>query len=88
MRGLYSIGSFGEVVRMARRHLGLSLRTVAARVGVSHGHLSRVERGARASLIIALRLADVLELDRDALRLLWSRDCDDQADDGSENLNE
>jgi HTH-type transcriptional regulator, competence development regulator len=37
--------SFGAVVREVRRQAGVSLRTLAATIGVTPGFLSRVERG-------------------------------------------
>ncbi len=36
---------FGEYIRDARNDLGASVRTAAAKIGLSYGHLAKLERG-------------------------------------------
>jgi len=36
---------FGKYIRSARQDLGASVRTAAARIGLSYGHLAKLERG-------------------------------------------
>ncbi len=51
----------GEAVRQRREALGLSLRTLAARSGISPSMISEVERGAKAPTVVTLvRLAEAL----------------------------
>ena len=56
---------FGDVVRRARLHSGLSLREAAARAGLDYTRLSRIENGSRpAPGMNQIRLlADLLHLD-------------------------
>jgi transcriptional regulator with XRE-family HTH domain len=56
---------FGEIVRSARLHQGLSLEEVAGRAGTSASHLSRLERGKRMALSRDLldRIAATLDVD-------------------------
>jgi XRE family transcriptional regulator, regulator of sulfur utilization len=56
-------GSLGTRVRALREGMGLSLRELAARTGVSPPMLSQVERGETSpTLTVAERIADGLEL--------------------------
>jgi len=51
-------------IRAWRKHRGLSLETLAERVGVSHGSLSRIERGRQPYAQRLLeRLAEELQAD-------------------------
>ncbi len=52
--------------RAARADSPWSLTTLAAAVGISRGHLTRIQNGTRApSLIVATRLVEALDLDPD-----------------------
>ncbi len=52
--------------RAARLASQWSLTTLAAAVGISRGHLTRIQNGTRApSLIVAMRLVEALDLDPD-----------------------
>lgn len=55
----------GEVIRVAREHLGLSLRQLAEAVDVHHSFLARLETGdyQTAKPAFLQRLSRVLELD-------------------------
>jgi transcriptional regulator with XRE-family HTH domain len=59
------VQDFGRDARDARRRASLSLQAVSRAVGISHGHLSRIERGLVPGLSIHLasRLAAVVGLD-------------------------
>ena len=60
-----------QLVKNQREHLALSLREVAQQVGVSSAMLSRIELvGISAHTETLLRLAQVLQVDQDALLLL------------------
>jgi transcriptional regulator with XRE-family HTH domain len=60
--------SFGDVVRRERRRREWSLRDLAARTGISHGHLSMTERGrVEMAFGAAMKVASVLEIDLNAL---------------------
>jgi len=50
----------GPSIRAAREAIGMSQAELAARAGVSAGHLSRVERGAKASRIYVNHLSRVI----------------------------
>jgi transcriptional regulator with XRE-family HTH domain len=50
----------GQAVRATREAIGMSQAELATRAGVSAGHLSRVERGAKATRIYLDHLARVL----------------------------
>ena len=53
-------------LRAARNASPWSLTGLAAVVGISRGHLIRIQNGTRApSLIVAMRLVDALDLDPD-----------------------
>lgn len=67
--------TFGERLRTLRRSRGLTLRDVAATVGVGFTYLSRVETGTMTygdypSEALIHRLADALDTDEDELLLL------------------
>ena len=52
--------------RAARLASQWSLTSLAAEVGISRGHLIRIQNGTRApSSIVAMRLVDALDLDPD-----------------------
>ncbi len=52
--------------RAARADSPWSITTLAAAVGISRGHLTRIQNGTRApSLIVAFRLVEALDLDPD-----------------------
>lgn len=60
----------GEQIRRRRSESGISQRTLAASVGVGAPHLSRIERGEeQPSEALLVRVAEVLDLDRDELLL-------------------
>lgn len=46
-------------LRTRRKDLGLTLATLAERVGITQGQLSRIEREGRASLATAIKLEAV-----------------------------
>lgn len=53
----------GSLLRHARKAQGLTLEAVADAVGVTHPHLSKIERGhAVPSLDLVVRLAELLKL--------------------------
>ena len=59
----YTANEATPLLRADREALGLSLRTVATRAGVTAMHLSRLERGERgASLAVALALTEALRV--------------------------
>lgn len=60
MVGATETAGAGHVIRATRERIGMSQTELAARAGVSAGHLSRVERGAKASRIYLDHLARVL----------------------------
>lgn len=69
---------FGEYIREARESAGASVRTAAAEVGLSYGHLAKVERGEVSrppSIHVLARMAGVYRkpaeevLDRAGVRL-------------------
>ncbi len=67
--------SFGERLRELRKAKGLTLRDMAAKVGVGFTYLSRVETGRMTygdypSDALIHRLSDALEADEDELLLL------------------
>lgn len=64
-RGRRLVQDVGRDLRDARRGASLSLTVVSRAVGISHGHLSRIERGLVGGLSIHLasRLAAVVGLD-------------------------
>lgn len=67
--------TFGERLRALRRGKGLTLRQMAAKVGVGHTYLSRVETGRMTygeypSEQLIHKLADALGADEDELLLL------------------
>ena len=69
---------FGERVRQLRRGKGMSLRDLAADVGVGYTYLSKVENGRLdfgdyPSEALIHRLADALEADEDELIVLSER---------------
>lgn len=43
-------------LRIRRKNLGLTLASLAERVGITQGQLSRIERGGRTSLDTAVKL--------------------------------
>lgn len=57
--------SLGEAVRQAREEAGLSVRALAASVGVSASNITRLEAGEHQAPSASLlqRVADVLEID-------------------------
>lgn len=60
--------AIGREIRLARRQLGLSLKSVGHAVGISASELSRIERGLAdwASLIVLTQLCAVVGLDLSA----------------------
>lgn len=68
---------FGKFIRVRRKELKLSLRTVAKRMGVSFAYLSRIEReDPTAGTFTEERchaLARILDLDPDKLTLAAGR---------------
>lgn len=67
--------SFGETIRQRREALGLPLRVVAARLKVDTSLVSKWEHGARRPVQAdVVRLARLLQCDRDALIVAWMRD--------------
>lgn len=56
--------TFGKLIREKRKELGLSLRELARRTGVSHPYLSQLEneRNKNPSLEIVIKLSNELEL--------------------------
>jgi transcriptional regulator with XRE-family HTH domain len=67
-RGLRLLQLIGAEIRLARRRLGLSLRSVAEQVGISASELSRIERGQaeRVQLLTLARTCAVVGLDLSA----------------------
>lgn len=62
------MSTFGERLREARKHLGLTQRAFAQAVGVTQGYLSEVETGkAKASIDIAIGFA----LNYPGIRIDW-----------------
>ena len=59
----------GEVIRQAREEAGTSQRALAQKVGISPGHLSRIEAGTRLTRRTETlqRLATALDIDIDAV---------------------
>lgn len=57
--------SLGEAVRRAREEAGLSVRALAASVGISASNITRLEAGEHQAPSAGLlqRIADVLEID-------------------------
>lgn len=73
-----SVMTFGERVRQLRKEKGLTLRQLAAQVGVGFTYLSRVETGRMTygdypSDALIHKLADALDADEEALLLLAER---------------
>ena len=73
---------FGRTVRDKREAMGLGLRELAKRVGMSAAYLSKIERGqfpppAEEKVV---RIADLIELDRDELLALAGKVATDVAD--------
>jgi transcriptional regulator with XRE-family HTH domain len=73
-----SVMTFGERVRELRKEKGLTLRQLAAKVGVGFTYLSRVETGRMTygeypSDALIHKLADALDADEEALLLLAER---------------
>ncbi len=60
----------GQDIRFARRHLGMTLRQLSSLAGISLAHLSRLERGANASMLIYQEHPDDQGLDRDERRIV------------------
>src|SRR5713101_3774631 len=61
----------GEVVKSRRQNLGLTQRSLAAKLGVEASHVSFIESGRRKpSLKLVAKTADTLGLDRQALLIL------------------
>ena len=54
-------------IRLYRRQNGLTLEVLAERVGVTHGQLSRIERGMTPSLATAMRLAEATSISVETL---------------------
>lgn len=60
----------GGVIRRARLDLGLTLRDVASRIGMSHSYINDIEHGAKSpSEMSLMRLAKALNLNCDDLLL-------------------
>ena len=60
--------SFGEVVRMRRRMLGLSQEALAQRSGLHRTYISEIERGLKSpSLRAALGIASALDVNLSTL---------------------
>lgn len=59
--------AFAENLGKWRAHEGLSLRQAAARLGVSHAHVLKYERGTVPRVDDAMRIAEVLGVPLDAL---------------------
>jgi transcriptional regulator with XRE-family HTH domain len=61
----YDPDSLGAYIRSARERAKLSLRQVAAQVGVNYGYLARIESGERSkpSPDVLQKLADALAID-------------------------
>lgn len=60
----------GQDIHSARRYLGLTLRQLASRSGISLAHLSRIERGANAGGLIYQEDPADHDLDRDERRIV------------------
>jgi transcriptional regulator with XRE-family HTH domain len=67
-RGEWLLRLIGTEIRLARRNLGLSLRAVAAEVGISKTELARIERGLApwVSLVVLAKVCAVVGLDLSA----------------------
>lgn len=62
----------GEIIREKREEKGLILRHVSAQLDIDIAILSKIERGERkASRDQIMKLADILELDKDALLIQY-----------------
>ncbi len=66
---------FGTRLRELRKQAGLSQRELANKIGVSFSYLSKIENGVMPppSERVILRLAEVLNADKDGLMLLAGR---------------
>ncbi len=51
-----------NVVRAARRKLGLGVRDYAKKLGISHATLSRIENGKPPSIEVALQVSRAMNL--------------------------
>lgn len=72
------MANFGERVRELRKGKGLTLRDLAAKLGVNFTYISKIENqklsfGEYPSEALIHRLADVLEADEDELLILAKR---------------
>jgi transcriptional regulator with XRE-family HTH domain len=66
--------TFGQRIKELRNSLGISLKSLSARLKIDRAYLSRVEAGkVPPSDGLISRLADVLNYDRDELFLLAGR---------------
>lgn len=75
--------SFGEMIKQSRSRLGWTQRDLADRLRVGQQAVSRWEREAsRPSRAVVARIADLLELDTDALQI--AGDSDAMPDEGNE----
>jgi transcriptional regulator with XRE-family HTH domain len=71
MRATKKSNRLGEQVRSRREGLGLTQRSLAAKLGVAAGHLAFIESGRRKpSLKLVARLADILGFDTQHLLIL------------------
>src|SRR3972149_3210870 len=66
---------FGSSLRNLRKQAGLSQRDLAEKVGIDFSYLSKIENGVMSppSQEVILRLAEVLDADRDELLTLAGR---------------
>ena len=65
----------GHIIRSARHAKKITQRDLAARVGLNFTYISKIENGTSAapSDLSILRLADVLDIDRDALFVAFAK---------------
>jgi transcriptional regulator with XRE-family HTH domain len=61
------MGNFSDKLRAYRDRLGMKQRSLAARVGLTPGHLNKIEKGTRKppEVETVLAMVDVLRLKRD-----------------------
>lgn len=66
---IYRTDTLGTMLRMARVQMGMSIRTAASKAGISHSHLSQIEkeRVRSPSLGVVKRLSDVYGLSFEVL---------------------
>jgi len=69
---LFKMDTLGDILRQQREEKGLPLRIVAGFLNIDQAILSKIERGQRkASKEQVLKLAEMLNTDKDELLKLW-----------------